>query len=367
MELKSKVGPIAAVAVITATVLWMYIGGHGVTVAQSTNSSSSTQEKPVAITNTEKTRLYSVQAKTMMAQDVEIDLPLTGTTKADKTLVLTNNYEGRVIRLEAQKGDFIKKGAGVLQIDTRSLKSQLAQAKLLVQQRTLELEGVEKLVERNLSSKVNLAQAKTDLASAKASLQSLEVDLENANVTAPFSGILNSLDAKEKQILAKNSSIGTLISLNPLRIEVNVPQNKIQAIHLGTLGNIHLESGYNSEGTVSYISAQANESSRTVNVELLMNNPDNLIPEGVTANVDFILDEKKAHAISPALLTLDDSGKTAVKVINLDNKVIVMPVEIIKSERDKVWVSGLPNNINIITVGQGFVSAGDTVDAHYQN
>jgi len=74
-----------------------------------------------------------------------------------------------------------------------------------------------------------------------------------------------------------------------------------------------------------------------------------------------------AHAFSAALLTLDDNGHTAVKTLNIDNEVVVSPVEILKSDRDQVWVSGLPQNINLITVGQGFTKAGDIVDAYYKN
>ncbi len=55
------------------------------------------------------------------------------------------------------------------------------------------------------------------------------------------------------------------------------------------------------------------------------------------------------------------------KVLDVDNIVTLMPVEIVKSERDKVWVTGLPDNVNIITVGQGFVAPGDKVNAHYQD
>jgi multidrug efflux system membrane fusion protein len=294
-------------------------------------------------------------------------LPLSGKTLADETLQLINSYQGRIIKLPVEKGRFIKKGSSIVQIDTRTLKVQIEQAGLLVKQKQLELDGIRKLNAGNLTSKVNLAQAETDLASAKATEKSLLVDLENANVTAPFTGILNTLEVQEGQVLAVGATIGTLVSVNPIKVSVNIPQNKIQLIKLGTQGNIRLESGYEAEGFVSYISTTANESSRTISVEMQVDNPDNAIPAGLTAAVDFILDQQRAHAFSPALLTLDDSGRTAIKTISIDNTVVVSPVEIIKSERDQVWVRGLPDNVNIITVGQGFVSAGDKIEAHYQN
>ena len=237
----------------------------------------------------------------------------------------------------------------------------------MVKQRTLELDGVKKLAVNNFSSKVNVAEAETELAAAKASERALLVDLENANLTAPFDGVLNTLNVQEGQVLANGTAVGTVVSLNPIKVSVNIPQNKIQLITLGVQGDIRLESGYETYGFISYINATANESSRTIQVEMQVENPDNVIPAGLTATVDFILDKQEAHAFSSALLTLDDSGRTAIKTIDINNEVVVSPVEIIKSERDKVWVTGLPDNVNIITVGQGFVSAGDKVEAHYQD
>ncbi len=37
------------------------------------------------------------------------------------------------------------------------------------------------------------------------------------------------------------------------------------------------------------------------------------------------------------------------------------PVEIVRSGNDGVWVTGLPERVRVITVGQGFVAAGETV------
>lgn len=364
MDLKSKVGPITAVIVAAAAVTWMISGGNGITVSP---TGKSAYENTTPSQNAESKLAYPVQAKTLITKTIEMHLPLSGKTLADETLQLVNSYPGRITKLPVEKGRFIKKGSSILQIDTRTLKAQIEQAGLLVKQKQLELDGIRKLNAGNLTSKVNLAQAETDLAAAKATEKALQVDLENANLTAPFSGILNTLDVQEGQVLAAGATIGTLVSVNPLKISVNIPQNKIQFIKLGTQGNIRLESGQEAEGFVSYISTTANESSRTISVEMQVDNPDNAIPAGLTAAVDFVLDQQRAHAFSPALLTLDDSGRTAIKTISIDNTVVVSPVEIIKSERDQVWVRGLQDNVNIITVGQGFVSAGDKVEAHYQN
>ncbi|MGB3384562.1 MAG: efflux RND transporter periplasmic adaptor subunit [Marinomonas sp.] len=381
MELKSKIGPVVAITITIAAVLWVYAGGHGITAAQhsSAESSSNTTAKAndTALKSADKapekntnqaslsTQKYSVQANTIHAQNIALQLAISGQTVADKTLTLTNSYKGKVVKLYVKKGDFLKKGAPILQIDTRVLQAQIAETKSLTKQRSIELKGLTKLKDINLTSNVRLAEAETNLATALSTAKSLAINLENATVTAPFSGVLNTLDIEEGQMLSDDTPIGSLVSLNPLHIQVPIPQNKIHHIHQGTLGQVHLATGLETTGEVSYISRQANPESRTINVELLVNNPNHAIPSGLTADVDFSLGQQKAQAFSPALLTLDDNGHTAVKILDEQHKVASLPVTIVKSERDKVWVLGLPDTVNLITVGQGFVAAGDTVDAHY--
>lgn len=371
MKLKNKLGPITAVVVTFAAVTWMVIGGNGITTSPSETSSQTPSHSSLASSDQPNTaqnkNAYPVQAKSLVAESVELHISLTGKTLASESLLLINSYAGRITDLKVEKGQLVNKGQSLLQIDNRTLTMELAQANLLVKQRQLELDGIKQLNLENFSSRVNLAQAETELAAAKSTQSTLRVHLENASVTAPFSGVINSLDVKQGQVLSSGAEIGTLVSLDPLKVSVNIPQSRIHQISLGTQASIRFESGDRVDGMVSFISAIANEASRTIAVEILVNNPNNRIQSGLTASVDFTLDEQLAHSFSAALLTLDNAGQTAVKTLDVNNVVVLSPVDVIKSDRENVWVSGLPTNVNIITVGQGFVSPGDSVTVHYPN
>jgi multidrug efflux system membrane fusion protein len=70
-----------------------------------------------------------------------------------------------------------------------------------------------------------------------------------------------------------------------------------------------------------------------------------------------------AHRLSPARLTLDDEGTVGVKIVDEAGAVEFVPADIALSSSDGIWVAGLPATATIITVGQGFVSAGTRVNA----
>ena len=55
------------------------------------------------------------------------------------------------------------------------------------------------------------------------------------------------------------------------------------------------------------------------------------------------------------MISLDASGALLVKAVKEDNKVVSYPIEVIQSESNGIWLLGLPDVVNVITMGQGFV------------
>lgn len=363
MRLKNKVGPITAIAITGITVIWMYAGGNGITTAQADVASPPSNS---GMENSEAPKITSVQAQTLTAEFITNTLNLSGQTAFNTSLTLINQLQGQVTQVNASKGDYVKKGDIILEIDHRTLDAQILQARAVIKQRTLELDGVKRLSGQQLTSQVSVAEAEAALSTAKANLAALEVDLEHAQIRAPFSGILNNFSIKTGQQVSVGDDLGTLLDVSPLIVEVNVPQIYLGQVPVGTFARVTLDNGETVESVVRYSSAQADAATRTLPVELEVQNEDYSIPAGISAHISFELSETKAHSLSPALLSVDDQGDMSVKTLNVDNQVVENKVTIIRSDRDKVWVTGLPNNVNVITVGQGFVSVGDTVEAHYQ-
>jgi multidrug efflux system membrane fusion protein len=79
--------------------------------------------------------------------------------------------------------------------------------------------------------------------------------------------------------------------------------------------------------------------------------------------VRVALEPLSAHHVSPALLALDDGGAVGVKSVGADGTVAFHPANIVRSGNDGLWLAGLPESVRLITVGQGFVNAGEKVQA----
>jgi multidrug efflux system membrane fusion protein len=74
------------------------------------------------------------------------------------------------------------------------------------------------------------------------------------------------------------------------------------------------------------------------------------------------LKERVAHFVSPSILTLNDEGEVGVRVIDDDKRVRFRPVDILADKPDGVWITGLPETVTFITLGQNFVTLGQRVE-----
>jgi multidrug efflux system membrane fusion protein len=72
-----------------------------------------------------------------------------------------------------------------------------------------------------------------------------------------------------------------------------------------------------------------------------------------------------AHLISPASLLLDDEGVMGVRIVDSENIVRFKAVKVVSESANGVWVTGLPEQVNLITVGQEDVFEGQLVQVDF--
>ena len=59
---------------------------------------------------------------------------------------------------------------------------------------------------------------------------------------------------------------------------------------------------------------------------------------------------------------MQDDGTVGVKALNQKNYVVFYPIKTVKDTVDGMWVSGLPNQVNLIVSGQEYVSIGQQIN-----
>ncbi len=76
----------------------------------------------------------------------------------------------------------------------------------------------------------------------------------------------------------------------------------------------------------------------------------------MTLDIDIPLQMTEAHSLPPSILVLSQEGKIGVRTVDEKNRVRFIPVDILTDSPQGVWVSGLPETVRVISVGQEYVS-----------
>jgi membrane fusion protein, multidrug efflux system len=205
------------------------------------------------------------------------------------------------------------------------------------------------------------ASWKRSSSSAREEVRRLEEEVGDTTVKAPFAGIVNAVTVEPGEFLDRGADAARLIDNSPLRTEVRINQNDIGRIDLGRAVTVSYATGASEAGRVCFISASAEPQTRTFRVEIRTPNSNGDIPSGISAETRIPTQEIDAHFVSTAVLSLGTDGALGVKTVGDDGTVAFNAIDVVRAQTDGVWISGLPENARIITIGQGFVQAGDEV------
>ena len=291
-----------------------------------------------------------------------VDL-LRGRTEANRLVEIKSETDGRIIELTVDDGTTVKEGEIIARLSPGDRPARLAQAKALLAQRKIEYEADRKLSEKGFRAATQLAAAEASLEAAEATVKLAEVELAYTLIRAPFDGVIDQRLAELGDYVDRGDAVARLVELDPMLIVTQVNERAIQRLAIGAPGGARLLTGQTVEGRIRHISTVADEATRTFRVELEVANPDGAISDGMTAEIALPLSQIQAHLVSPAILTLSDSGLIGVKAVDADSRVVFHPVSIVDTDNDGVWVSGLPEEVTLITVGQEYVSDGEAVRA----
>jgi multidrug efflux system membrane fusion protein len=304
-----------------------------------------------------------VQVAHFEAQQMLREVVVHGQTQARQEVIVRAEIPGQVAAVIADKGAGVSRGDVLARMAEDERPQQLQQARALVRQRELEYQAAKSLKSKGLQAERQLAEAETLLRTARVQLRSAELNQSRLTIRAPFDGQVQARHAELGDYLQPGDPAYTVVSLDPLVIRGDVAESEIGKLQLGMEAMAELSNGVELAGRINFIAPVANTDTRTYTVEVEAPNPLSRQPGGMSATLRVPLERMAAHKVSPALLSLNDAGVLGLKSIDEAGVVQFHPVEILKSERDGLWLGGLPPDVELITVGQGFVRAGDRVEA----
>ncbi len=328
------------------------------------NNSEETNLQDSALTSSDhsspsfKVKVEQIEAKLMLDR-----IDLQGDIEPAREIEIRAETDGTITSLENKKGTRITQNQKILTLAMNDRQARLARAKSELKVRKADLKSGLSLKAKKLLSENQHLQNVSNVVAATAEVKAIEIEIEHTSVTAAFNGVLNELHVELGDYVSSGTPLATLVDDQYITISADVPQQHIAKLKIGQKVSATLLNGTQFEGDIFYISSSADTNTRTFRIEAKAANTMGIQRFGQSARVSIYIGEQFAHKLSPSLLGLNSEGSLQIKGIDQDSRVITQTVEIIRSEKDGIWLAGLPKQFNLITVGQGFVSKGDEVNA----
>ena len=366
--------------------------------------------------------IVRVMAKRSVAQEIGTQVRLRGETEAARQVSVLSEVSGKIISDPLRKGAFVQKGALLCSVDPGTRESALAEAQARLneaQARRPEVEAripeaqarvaeararldearinataAERLSQDGFASQTRVANteaavqsaqaaistAEAGLKAAEAGLDSLNANIESAQaavararteidrlqIAAPFDGVLETDTAELGSLMQPGGLCATVIQLDPIKVVGFVPETEIGRVEVGAMAGARLSEGPDVQARVTFLSRSADPTTRTFRVELTVPNPDLAIRDGQTAEILIQSQGVMAHLLAASALTLDDNGTLGVRIIDADSTAQFRPVTVLRDTPEGVYVTGLPDQADIITVGQEFVTDGVVVAPSFE-
>ena len=260
-----------------------------------------------------------------------------GYVSATRTAEITAQVSARINRLLIQEGDWIEQGDTVVELEDDLLRIAQRQAreeldKALAQyaniaffssdrgnrDQMLNRLGVDSTNANDVEafrlifnkSRKELAADQIGLDEARLKLKRAQIELEHAVLWAPFAGYASEVVADRSDFVNKGDVVARIVSLDRLRLEMNVLETEIRHIRLGARAEIALAALPRKavSGRVVSVNPTIDAERRTCRVLIEIENPDRAVRPGMFADVRVEAARYKDRLLVPreALLTRDD-------------------------------------------------------------
>jgi multidrug efflux system membrane fusion protein len=318
---------------------------HGTAEASEPKTSDATpMVRVAALTPVERSATVTVRGRTQALHEVDVRAEVEGVVKA----------------IHFDKGQKVRKGDVLCEIDINDRGAKVAQMNAMVAQTAKELEVAKELYAQGFRSKTQLAQSQAAYEAARAGASTMGIQLANTRIRAPFDGYVDDRYVDVGDYMRAGDKCEMVIAPEPFLAVGAVSEHEVGQIEVGDPATADLVTGEKVKGKVRFVANRADSVTRTFRIEVELPNADNKLRDGVSADIHIPVRKVSAVRISPGILVLDDSGQVGVRVVD-KGVVRFVTVQTIGEGPDGIWVTGIPGDTQVITVGQQYVTDGERV------
>lgn len=357
--MKVKLSYVLAAGLAAGIGIWM---SNGTVVVGGVGDGANATPAPAERAAEQDGQIFKVKVKKLTAENRQAILEIRGRTEAEAKVSVRSETSDDVVRRPAREGAHVAAGDVLCELDSGARKAGILEAKAVLAQAELDHKAATQLADKGFTAQTRAAATLASLDAARARLEEAQLELERTIIRSPIAGVIQSPMAEIGAQLDSGGICATVVNSDPMIAIGQVSELNVGQISIGMMADVTLVTGETMTGKVRYVSPSSDPDTRTFRIEVELANPDGKARDGVTAVTRLALPAEKAHMISPGILTLNDDGIVGVRAVDDHNKTAFYPVQVLGGGSNGIWVGGLPDEIDVIVVGQEYVGDGETVE-----
>jgi membrane fusion protein (multidrug efflux system) len=229
-------------------------------------------------------------------------LEIIGTADAIRGVTVSADLPGTVARINFESGKPVHEGDVLVELDTRQERAQLAAAEAQRDLAQINFARTQELVKQGVTARTEYDNTSAQQKATEAQVGEIRATIERKTIRAPFSGVLGIRQVNLGQYLAAGQAIVPLQALNPIYVNFGVPQQTAQQVRNGRALEVTSDDlpGVKFTGRVTAIDSVINESTRNIQVQATLPNPDAKLRPGMYVQVQLTLGASSQAITLPA-------------------------------------------------------------------
>jgi len=291
-----------------------------------------------------------------------------GLLEADEIVAVNAETSGRLMKLNIEEGDYVKKGDLVGVLDMEQLTKQRAEIEKSYELAQDVYERQKRLWDQNIGSEIQYLQAKNEKERLEKSLETLAFQQSQGKIYAPVSGVVDAIEIREGEIVSPGAPIAVILDVRQLIATADVPENYLGSAHLGDEVTVRFPSlDVETRGRISLIGSKIDKANRTFRIEVRVarvakNLKPNMLTE-ITLNTSTV---KDVITIPINIVQQEINGKKYLMVVDETDDILVAKKVYITTgetnDKETIVTQGLSPGDEVILIGGRTVSEGTPLE-----
>jgi RND family efflux transporter MFP subunit len=282
------------------TVISTLVVGVGVVAAILMTSKAESNAQPG---NTIATA-YSVSVVTAQKQNISETISLVGTINANNDVVIMSETSGRVVKVNAEVGEFKQAGSVLVEVDDELKEAAFKAAAMNYDKAKKDRERFESLYKEGSVSESQIEQSRWNFQNAEAQYIVARRQYRDTKITTPISGIVTARPVNIGSMLQgapQPSVVANVVDISKLKVKINVSEKDVFKLKIGDAVAVTTDVYPNVtfEGRISTISAKGDEL-HTYPVEVTLSNSTKTpLKAGMFGTVSFTAKNSENNIVIP--------------------------------------------------------------------